>query len=181
MKRFTKFSVLAMIIAVAFFAFQNVDALAQNGNHGNQFVDENGDGYNDNAPDHDGDGIPNGQDPDWVKPADGSGSKFGLNRGPKAGSPGSRFVDEDGDGICDNFQDADGDGVPNYKDPDWVKPQDGTGNKFGQKAGNRRGNNGREAWGNGSGKGAGNGSGECDGTGPKGTANKARNNASKAK
>ena len=33
--------------------------------HGAAFVDENGDGYNDNAPDHDGDGIPNGRDEDY--------------------------------------------------------------------------------------------------------------------
>ncbi len=33
--------------------------------HGPGFVDENGDGFNDNAPDHDGDGIPNGQDEDY--------------------------------------------------------------------------------------------------------------------
>lgn len=30
-----------------------------------RFVDKDGDGYNDRAPDHDGDGIPNGLDPDW--------------------------------------------------------------------------------------------------------------------
>ena len=40
------------------------------------FVDEDGDGFNDLAPDADGDGIPNGQDPDYVKPADGTGSQF---------------------------------------------------------------------------------------------------------
>lgn len=39
------------------------------------FVDENGDGINDLAKDADGDGIPNGQDPDWAKPADGTGYK----------------------------------------------------------------------------------------------------------
>lgn len=49
------------------------------------FVDEDGDGYNDNAPDHDGDGIPNGLDPDY-KPGD-----------RKKG-----FIDLDGDGINDN-------------------------------------------------------------------------------
>jgi len=32
------------------------------GQHGLGFVDANGDGFNDNAPDADGDGIPNGQD-----------------------------------------------------------------------------------------------------------------------
>jgi len=40
-----------------------------------RFVDENGDGINDLARDADGDGIPNGQDPDWTKPLDGSGYK----------------------------------------------------------------------------------------------------------
>jgi hypothetical protein len=39
------------------------------------FIDEDGDGINDRAKDHDGDGIPNGQDPDWVKPGDGTGYK----------------------------------------------------------------------------------------------------------
>ena len=59
------------------------------------FVDENGDGINDLAKDADGDGIPNGQDPDWVKPADGTGYKSqnkngqpdgsGMTQGKKAG------------------------------------------------------------------------------------------------
>ena len=31
------------------------------------FIDKNGDGFNDLAPDHDGDGIPNGLDKDWRK------------------------------------------------------------------------------------------------------------------
>jgi len=38
-----------------------------------RFIDEDGDGFNDLAPDADGDGIPNGLDPDYVKPEDGSG------------------------------------------------------------------------------------------------------------
>ncbi|MBK6900087.1 MAG: hypothetical protein IPH09_12765 [bacterium] len=45
------------------------------------FVDENGDGFNDLAPDVDGDGIPNGLDPDYVPPADGSGAGFGPGDG----------------------------------------------------------------------------------------------------
>ena len=52
---------------------------------GTNFVDLNGDGFNDNAPDHDGDGIPNGLDADYVKNAqDGSGyqkGKHGENQG----------------------------------------------------------------------------------------------------
>jgi hypothetical protein len=57
---------------------------AERNQHGNNFVDANGDGYNDNAPDHDGDGIPNGLDEDY----NGKGKKG--------------FVDLDGDGINDN-------------------------------------------------------------------------------
>ncbi|MCB0290622.1 MAG: hypothetical protein KDH97_10240 [Calditrichaeota bacterium] len=30
-----------------------------------RFIDRDGDGFNDRARDHDGDGIPNGLDPDW--------------------------------------------------------------------------------------------------------------------
>ncbi len=56
--------------------------------HGPRFVDENGDGFNDNAPDHDGDGIPNGLDPDY------QGQKNRHRRG---------FQDLDGDGIDDNL------------------------------------------------------------------------------
>jgi hypothetical protein len=54
--------------------------------HGKNFVDNNGDGYNDNAPDDDGDGIPNGLDPDYTGPK--------LQR--------NKFVDLNGDGINDN-------------------------------------------------------------------------------
>ena len=63
----------------------------QNKKESNQkFVDLDGDGFNDNAPDHDGDGIPNGLDPDWQKQQ-------------------NKFVDLDGDGINDNsFQEQTG-------------------------------------------------------------------------
>jgi hypothetical protein len=72
---------------------------------GVHFVDANGDGYNDNAPDADGDGIPNGLDPDYL-----GARRMGQLRG---------FVDEDGDGLNDYAQDADGDGIPNGIDPDY--------------------------------------------------------------
>jgi len=67
------------------------------------------------------------------------GSNLMAQKGPAArdevrtswteNRPGARlyFVDEDGDGICDKFQDHDGDGIPNGQDPDWEKPQDGSG------------------------------------------------------
>jgi hypothetical protein len=56
--------------------------------HGPKFVDKDGDGFNDNAPDHDGDGIPNGLDADYKRPG---------KEGKK------KFVDLDGDGIDDNI------------------------------------------------------------------------------
>lgn len=56
---------------------------------GNNFVDLNGDGFNDNAPDADGDGIPNGLDPDYIKNAqDGEGYKMQkgkMNSGAEKG------------------------------------------------------------------------------------------------
>lgn len=47
------------------------------------FVDENGDGISDFARDHDNDGIPNCQDPDWTRPQDGIGY---MNRHKNASS-----------------------------------------------------------------------------------------------
>ena len=48
---------------------------------GRGFVDEDGDGINDLARDHDGDGLPNGQDPDWVKnKQDGTGAQAGTSQ-----------------------------------------------------------------------------------------------------
>ena len=132
----------------------------QKGVHG--FIDENGDGFNDNAPDHDGDGIPNGRDEDYT--------------GPKMrnGHASKGFVDADGDGINDNAMDDDGDGIPNGQDPDFVRPQDGSGRM--NKNGHGKGKGMRGA-GNGSGMGSGigSGSGDCDGTGPKGNKGKGRN------
>lgn len=83
-----------LVTLVALFAilvaYSNIYAQTQNPNppaqHGKGFVDKNGDGYNDNAPDHDGDGIPNGVDPDY--------------KGPKLQK--NKFVDLNGDGINDN-------------------------------------------------------------------------------
>ncbi|MBN1638015.1 MAG: hypothetical protein JW866_03550 [Ignavibacteriales bacterium] len=68
------------------------DTTNQN-NQGNNFIDLDGDGYNDNAPDHDGDGIPNGLDPDYNPQKHQWGKK--------------KFVDLDGDGIDDNILNED--------------------------------------------------------------------------
>ncbi len=55
----------------------------------------------------------------------------GPRRGDGTGD--CRFVDENGDGINDNFRDHDGDGIPNHDDPDWTRPGDGSGYKNGWK------------------------------------------------
>jgi hypothetical protein len=57
-----------------------------------EFVDEDGDGYNDNAPDHDGDGIPNSLDPDYQA----------LQKRERERHR-EEFIDLDGDGINDNM------------------------------------------------------------------------------
>lgn len=122
--------------------------------HGSGFVDEDGDGFNDNAPDHDFDGIPNGQDLDY------NAAKARKGKGAKG------FIDEDGDGINDNAYDADGDGIPNGKDNDYVKPEDGTGrqNQFGREE--DKGKQKKTATSLESGSTT--RTRDCDGTGPKG-------------
>jgi hypothetical protein len=72
------------IIGLAMLTTPGTQAQTCNGTGAN-FVDLNGDGFNDNASDHDGDGIPNGLDADYVKNAqDGSGyqkGKLGESQG----------------------------------------------------------------------------------------------------
>jgi len=96
MRTFYKyFAVISMFLFLGINSLLAQDSSAANKQkgqmkHGQNFVDKDGDGYNDNAPDHDGDGIPNGLDPDWQK----------LQKGKKK----HKFVDLDGDGINDNMQ-----------------------------------------------------------------------------
>jgi len=125
------------------------------------FVDENGDGINDLAKDADGDGIPNGQDPDWAKPADGTGYQGQFKKG--AAGKGTA-ADAKGAYSYQLTRDDDGDGIPNGQDPDWVKPADGTGYQGQHKIGKGAFRTGTAAAGRAS------GTGVCDGTGPKGTA-----------
>jgi hypothetical protein len=89
------YNVMAVLSAILFVGLSS--AIAQDSSnsnrqkkHSNNFIDKNGDGYNDNAPDHDGDGIPNGLDPDWQK---------SQNK-----KKNHHFVDIDGDGIDDSLQ-----------------------------------------------------------------------------
>ncbi len=124
MKQSIKFSFITVITLLVLTVtsqvmFAQTDDLSgvPTGGYGRDFVDADGDGYNDNAPDYDGDGIPNGQDTDYLRT--GIGNRHG-------------FMDADGDGINDYFQDFDGDGIPNGKDPDYVRPRDGSGRKIRQ-------------------------------------------------
>jgi len=89
------------------------------------------------------------------------------------------FVDQNGDGICDFARDHDNDGIPNCQDPEWSRPQDGTGykNREGNNSSsnmfkNRKGYQGGNAWNNQSFRQnqANFGGGICDRTGPKGKA-----------
>ena len=118
-----------------------------------QFVDLDGDGICDNCDecipqgeDDDGDGIPNGQDDDYVAPKDGDGAQKGKDTALNttltcdACCTCDQFVDEDGDGICDNCggclpqgADDDGDGIPNGQDDDYTPPQDGDGQQKGKR------------------------------------------------
>ncbi len=83
---------LVVVGILLIFSCSNIFAQQNRNKHKNAqiFIDINGDGYNDNAPDHDGDGIPNGLDPDWTK---GHGKKM-------------KYIDGDGDGINDLIQNS---------------------------------------------------------------------------
>ena len=121
-----------------------------------QFIDEDGDGFNDLAPDADGDGIPNGQDPDYVKPEDGSGSQMKHQYG-KLGEV---------DGMAQGFGHAyakmnahKGEGMGQGSGLSHAYgPGDGTGTGVGPA--------------DGTGFGPGDGTGDCDGTGDGSSAGK---------
>ena len=105
---------------------------------GTNFIDLNGDGFNDNAPDHDGDGIPNGLDPDYIKNAkDGSGNMYKkgqMNKTSNQGLGQSQKMNKFQKG--NKFQKAN-----SYKFQNRINQTSGTG---------------------------GQGTGVCDGTGPNG-------------
>jgi hypothetical protein len=75
MNRTTLLISLLLVLGLAVAAnAQGFGSGLNNGTGVCQFVDEDGDGFNDLAPDADGDGIPNGLDPDYVPAADGTGA-----------------------------------------------------------------------------------------------------------
>ena len=93
MKTLNKLNIFSILGILLIFTSSTVFAQQKQRKHKNAkvFIDADGDGYNDNAPDHDGDGIPNGLDPDWTK---------GQNRK-------MNYLDADGDGINDLLQNND--------------------------------------------------------------------------
>jgi hypothetical protein len=113
------------------------------------FVDENGDGICDGLRDHDNDGIPNGQDPDWTKSQDGTGNQF------KKG-----FGGQDGNGNGNGNRNGNRNGNQNQN----------SGNQFGNKN-EFRGGNGWDKQSFRQNR-IGVGSSVCDSTGPKGNARK---------
>lgn len=86
MKTKLTITILSIVALMAFGApaGAQTDEQPGNGYRVGGFLDEDGDGFNDLAPDADGDGIPNGLDPDFEPVGDGSGQRWG-----------------EGDGVCD--------------------------------------------------------------------------------
>ncbi|MEN8006702.1 MAG: hypothetical protein ABFS42_06770 [Candidatus Krumholzibacteriota bacterium] len=135
---------MPLLLAILLTALLAVGANAQDFGPGNgdgngvcRFIDEDGDGFNDLAPDADGDGIPNGLDPDYVKPEDGTGL---MNRwARKYGELFRKYFGEDAVGAMNGM------GGNHYG------PGDGTGTGTGP--------------GDGTGFGPGTGTGDCPGEG----------------
>jgi hypothetical protein len=104
-----------------------------------KFIDEDGDGFNDLAPDHDGDGVPNGLDPDYERPLDGTGQQFKYQKGKlNQGQPDEKGFGPEGQRSNRNGMKGNGYG-PGDGSGTGIGPADGTG--FGP------------------------GTGDCDGTG----------------
>ncbi len=144
--------------------------------HGPNFIDADGDGFNDNAPDHDGDGIPNGMDEDYES----------IGRGAR--NAGQGFVDVNGDGINDNAggvgnaQERAGRRMQHFVDIDGDGINDNATSRSRANRGRAAMNGGRGGYGvkdgtevaprpqDGTGYGPGAGTEDCDSTGPKGSA-----------
>ena len=127
MKRIPLIIVLAAACGLLAFTAYAQEPAHGAGNGVGGFLDEDGDGYNDLAPDADGDGIPNGQDEDYVRPEDGTGvmNQFGfLYKWGKVEEFAGHCFGRDGlePGLAGHFGPGDGDGTGLG-----VGPGDGTG------------------------------------------------------
>jgi len=139
-----KFSSLLILTAVLSLVASSANAAPSI--HGDDGLGNTVRGIYESAPDADGDGIPNGQDPDYTPPADGTGSQFGK---PGAAPTGARIQAKS----WFRFMWLGGLG-PIMTDllSNGYGPGDGTGNDGDGPA-------------DGTGYGPGDGTGDCDGTG----------------
>ena len=130
MARFTLSLAASALLMGATFAAAQDDALPVNQPQGptGAYMDADGDGVNDNAPDTDGDGVINPLDDDYAPQGNARGQ----------GAHGV-FLDENGDGINDLAPDADGDGVPNHLDADYERVPQGSAEAKGNGMGQGRG------------------------------------------
>lgn len=78
MKTIIRFSLMFMLAAGLVFIMAPTASAQTSQGDGKGFIDVDGDGLNDNARDDDGDGIPNGQDDDYLPPQDGSGAQNNM-------------------------------------------------------------------------------------------------------
>ncbi len=141
-------AILALVLMVVMIGTDTASAQDRgNGYRVRDFVDNDGDGFNDLAPDHDGDGIPNGQDPDYVRPQDGSGNRHGNPGEPEVNGGNKNWYRNMYQWLSGVSGDVIGFGPGNG-----YGPGDGTGNG---------GNGPQDGTGNGPG-----GDGDCDGDGP---------------
>jgi len=100
MKRFLSLAAL-FAFALTLIIANTQDSYAQGKPANKGFVDANGDGYNDNAADDDGDGIPNGQDEDFEQGTGmGNQGARGL-RGGRGTGTGTGEGTGTGTGECD--------------------------------------------------------------------------------
>lgn len=118
------------ILAIAAMSSPVFAQTDETGGHGygvGGFLDENGDGFNDLAPDADGDGIPNGLDPDYVPAADGSGMSWGPGDGTGCEDGETMKMHQYGEGEGAGAGTGGGFGPGDGTGLDGTGPADGTG------------------------------------------------------
>ncbi len=137
MTSFLVAALLVVAVAGAALAVDETTAPPYGSGQCTEFVDADGDGVCDNAGQN-GMGAGPRQGMRGNRTGMGAGNRAGMGAGMSANAGqglnrSGNFVDADGDGQCDLWQDADGDGVND------AAPRDGTGNQH------QRGGRGRHS------------------------------------